>query len=181
MAFTLGMGDIDFFKRINDKWGHDCGDAVLMWLARRISEELPDGARLCRWGGEEFIFFFPRENGDEICRFLDGLRMKLDNSPFDWRGEWIPITMTFGVEENDFRSDIDTLLKNVDNKLYIGKKQGRDLEGFFAIDVKSRREQWRIILQPLDENKEPFNPCLIDQISACVRIVEITEVSKHYE
>lgn len=63
----------------------------------------------------------------------------------------------------------------------LGKKQGRDLEGFFAIDVKSRREQWRIILQPLDENKEPFNPCLIDQISACVRIVEITEVSKHYE
>ena len=126
MAFTLGMGDIDFFKKINDKWGHDCGDAVLVWLARRISEELPDEARLCRWGGEEFIFFFPRENGDVICRFLDDLRMKLDNPPFDWRGERIPITMTFGVEENDFRSDIDTLLKNVDNKLYIGKKQGRD-------------------------------------------------------
>ena len=49
------------------------------------------------------------------------------------------------------------------------------------IDVKSRREQWRIILQPLDENKNPFNPCYIDQISSYVRIVEITEVSKHYE
>lgn len=60
-------------------------------------------------------------------------------------------------------------------------RQGRNLEGFFAIDVKSRREQWRIILQPLDENKEPFDPCFIDQISAYVRIVEITEVSKHYE
>ena len=60
-------------------------------------------------------------------------------------------------------------------------KHGRDLHGFFAIDVKSRREQWRIILQPLDENKEPFNPCYIDQISSYVRIVEITEVSKHYE
>ena len=63
----------------------------------------------------------------------------------------------------------------------LGNKQGRNLEGLFAIDVKSRREQWRIILQPLDENKNPFDPCYIDQISSYVRIVEITEVSKHYE
>jgi proteic killer suppression protein len=58
---------------------------------------------------------------------------------------------------------------------------GRDLEGFFAIDVKSRRDQWRIILEPLDENKEPYVPCNIDEISQYVRIVEIMEVSKHYE
>lgn len=60
-------------------------------------------------------------------------------------------------------------------------KNGRDLEGYFAIDVKSRREQWRIIFEPLDENKEPYNHCKIDEIAESVRIVEITEVSKHYE
>ena len=60
-------------------------------------------------------------------------------------------------------------------------KKGRDLEGYFAIDVKSRRDQWRIILEPLDENKEPYVPCNIDEISQNVRIVEIMEVSKHYE
>ena len=60
-------------------------------------------------------------------------------------------------------------------------KKGRNLEGFFAIDVKSRREQWRIILQPLDSNKEPYVPCNIDEIAGIVKIVEITEVSKHYE
>lgn len=60
-------------------------------------------------------------------------------------------------------------------------KDGRNLEGFFAIDVKSSREPWRIILEPLDENKEPYHPCNIDEISQNVRIVEITEVSKHYE
>lgn len=63
----------------------------------------------------------------------------------------------------------------------LGNRNGRNLAGFYAIDVKSRREQWRIILQPLNENKEPFNSCYIDQISSYVRIVEITEVSKHYE
>ena len=104
MAFTIGMGDIDFFKRINDHWGHDCGDAVLVWITQHMSRELGEHAKLCRWGGEEFIFFFPDMNGDE----------------------WIPVTMTFGVEENDFKSNIDTLLKNVDAKLYMGKEQGRD-------------------------------------------------------
>lgn len=60
-------------------------------------------------------------------------------------------------------------------------KNGRNLEGYFAIDVKSRKEQWRIILQPLDENEKPYIPCNIDQIAGKVRIVEISEVSKHYE
>lgn len=60
-------------------------------------------------------------------------------------------------------------------------KNGKNLQGYFAIDVKTRRDPWRVILQPLNENKEPFNPCYIDQIAAYVRIVEITEVSKHYE
>lgn len=60
-------------------------------------------------------------------------------------------------------------------------KNGRDWEGYFAIDVKSRKEQWRIILQPLDDNKEPYVPCYIDQIACSVKIIEITEVSKHYE
>ncbi|WP_242370234.1 hypothetical protein [Adlercreutzia muris] len=56
-----------------------------------------------------------------------------------------------------------------------------DREGYFAIDVKSRRDAWRIILQPLDESGEPFDPCHIDEIAGMVRIVEVAEVSKHYE
>ncbi len=60
-------------------------------------------------------------------------------------------------------------------------KNGRNLEGYFAIDVKSRKEQWRIIIEPLDENEEPYNPCNIDVIASKVRIVGIVEVSKHYE
>lgn len=60
-------------------------------------------------------------------------------------------------------------------------KDGRNLEGYFAIDVKTRKEPWRIILQPVDEKGNPFIPCNIDEISGIVRIVEIREVSKHYE
>lgn len=57
-------------------------------------------------------------------------------------------------------------------------KNGRNLEGYFAIDVKSIREPWRIILQPLDESMQPYNPCNIDEIAGIVRIME---VSRHYE
>ncbi len=55
------------------------------------------------------------------------------------------------------------------------------MEGLFAIDVRSRRDKWRIILQPLDENEQIFEPCHIDEIAVIVRIVEIREVSAHYE
>lgn len=60
-------------------------------------------------------------------------------------------------------------------------KQNKRLEGYFAIDVKSRKEPWRIILQPLNNNNKPFEPCNIDEIAMAVKIVEIKEVSKHYE
>lgn len=55
------------------------------------------------------------------------------------------------------------------------------LEGYFAIDVKTRRDKWRIILQPLDENGMVFDPCHIDKIADIVKVVEIREVSAHYE
>lgn len=59
-------------------------------------------------------------------------------------------------------------------------KNGNDLKGFYAIDVKSRRDAYRIILQPLDETLEPWDSS-IDQIALKVKIVEIREISKHYE
>lgn len=62
------------------------------------------------------------------------------------------------------------------------KDKGRKkLEGYYAIDVGTRKQPWRIILQPLNDRKEPFASSTIDQIAGIVRIVEISEVSKHYE
>ena len=61
------------------------------------------------------------------------------------------------------------------------KNKGRkNLEGYYAIDVKTRKDAWRIILRPLDEKEQPYDMS-IDQIAEIVEIVEITEVSKHYE
>ena len=60
-------------------------------------------------------------------------------------------------------------------------KNGKNLDGLFAIDVKARQDPWRIILRPLDENDEQFKPCNIDEIAGIVEIVGIEEVSRHYE
>ena len=56
-----------------------------------------------------------------------------------------------------------------------------DKNGYFAIDVKTIRDKWRIVLQPLDENEKPYDPCHIDEIAKIVKVVEIHEVSAHYE
>lgn len=56
-----------------------------------------------------------------------------------------------------------------------------DRNGYFAIDVKTIRDKWRIVLQPLDENEKAYDPCHIDEIAKIVKVVEIREVSAHYE
>ena len=60
-------------------------------------------------------------------------------------------------------------------------KDRRNLKGLFAIDVKSRRDKWRVILQPLDNNKEPYDSLRVDLHANMVRIIEVKEVSNHYE
>lgn len=63
----------------------------------------------------------------------------------------------------------------------LSNKGGRNLEGYFAIDIRGRQNPWRIILRPLDDGGNPFAACNIDEIASAVEIVEIMEVSKHYE
>lgn len=126
MPFSLGMGDIDLFKRINDTYGHDCGDAVLKWLTDLLQNTMDGKGRICRWGGEEFLLYFPEMNGDEATKVLIDFLLKLGRTPFRWKEEEIHISMTFGVGEYDFHSELDALIKQADEKLYIGKNKGRN-------------------------------------------------------
>lgn len=126
LPFTLALGDIDHFKRINDHWGHNCGDAVLVWLTRLFNEVLDGRGLMCRWGGEEFLFYFREMNGDEVCQIITEIYSKLNSSFLEWEGQKIKVTMTFGVEENDYSSPLTTLISRADAKLYLGKEHGRN-------------------------------------------------------
>ena len=123
---SLCMCDIDFFKRVNDTWGHDCGDLVLKQIAEIFKKEM-NGANLpCRWGGEEFLLLFPGCNGDEAYERLLEIRDKIKAMVVEYEGSEIRVTMTFGLTEHGFNSPLDVTIQEADEKLYYGKNHGRD-------------------------------------------------------
>lgn len=123
---SLCICDIDFFKRVNDNYGHDVGDVVLKRLAETMQNVLRKDCFVSRWGGEEFLIVFPASNGDDAYVALERLRSKIKAMEFEAKDVSFGITMTFGLAEYDFRSDIDAFIKEADEKLYLGKGNGRD-------------------------------------------------------
>lgn len=124
---SVAIGDIDFFKRINDTRGHNCGDDVLCQLADTFKKYMDGKGMVCRWGGEEFFFAF-LENGDISYHYIEELRNMIQNQTFQDSAtkETFSVTMTFGVEEYDFSATVTELIKRADDKLYFGKDNGRN-------------------------------------------------------
>lgn len=81
---------------------------------------------VCRWGGEEFCFFIPEKNLDEAGRLLFDLHIAAKKMPLSFDHHHFNITITVGVAENDFRSSIEKILEDADQKLYRGKVEGRN-------------------------------------------------------
>ncbi|MCR5235458.1 MAG: GGDEF domain-containing protein, partial [Lachnospiraceae bacterium] len=79
-----------------------------------------------RWGGEEFLIVFPNMNGDEARSLLDTIRTKVKKIEFDTGSRKFSITVTYGLAEYGFNGDAESVVKEADEKLYIGKENGRD-------------------------------------------------------
>jgi len=124
--YCVAIADIDFFKKVNDTYGHACGDYTLKALADRFREAAGKDYRVCRWGGEEFCFFLPGKNLDEAGGKMIDLNVSVGRMPLSFEGVDFSITITVGVAEWDFASGIDTILEDADRKLYMGKEAGRD-------------------------------------------------------
>lgn len=125
LPFSLSIGDIDFFKRVNDTYGHDCGDIVLKSVADTLREYMNPLGFVARWGGEEFLLVFDHMNAYEAYECLSELSEKIRNLKISYNGEAIHITMTFGLTDG-YTTDLQQLLKAADDKLYEGKSNGRD-------------------------------------------------------
>lgn len=125
-TLTVAMGDIDFFKHVNDTYGHDAGDEVLRTLSRLFRTVIAEKGYICRWGGEEFLFVFPDMNIDEaqllMSELLDGIR----HTPVLYERELIHVTMTFGLEEFGRNHTMESVIQEADRKLYLGKESGRN-------------------------------------------------------
>ncbi len=123
---SVAIGDIDFFKKVNDSRGHECGDYVLKELSKLFEQFMETKGYAARWGGEEFLFVFTEGNGDHAFVEMETLRGKIEKMTFSFAEHEFKITMTFGLEEHDINEDIDETIRRADEKLYIGKESGRN-------------------------------------------------------
>jgi len=122
----IAIGDIDFFKKVNDTYGHEAGDAVLLQMAEILEKDMGDDGFVARWGGEEFLFVYTTMNGDDAAMHLNNLKTKISQTAFKYNDTTMKLTMTFGLEEYDFHNSIDDVINSADEKLYLGKTGGRN-------------------------------------------------------
>jgi diguanylate cyclase (GGDEF)-like protein len=127
LPVSLIMLDIDHFKKVNDRYGHLCGDAVLAAVGARMREVLRGSDLKCRYGGEEFLVLLPETPIEGAKRVADTLCRDLANLPIRWKGETIAITASLGVAVA-FPAEFDTpaLIGRADAALYRAKHHGRN-------------------------------------------------------
>jgi len=124
---SLLMFDIDFFKRINDQYGHLAGDHVLRELARIVQERIRREEVFARYGGEEFVILLPETPLPGAAALAESLRARVANHSFVFQGERIPVTVSIGTAllgEND--KVAADLIQRADEKLYEAKRGGRN-------------------------------------------------------
>jgi len=125
--FSVLMVDADYFKAINDRFGHAAGDEALRHLAQILRGQMRDVDRVGRFGGEEFIVLLPGTSATEALNAAERLRDALVRRPWAWQGESLRLTVSTGVAAwrgpND---EVELLLKRADAALYRAKSLGRD-------------------------------------------------------
>lgn len=123
--FCIAIGDIDFFKKVNDTYGHECGDAVLREVAGKLHEHMLPYGFAVRWGGEEFLLAYERMDLNQVLPLLEKLLEDIRSMECRYDSQVIRVTMTFGVAEGG-ADDLRTLFRRADEKLYEGKSAGRN-------------------------------------------------------
>jgi len=122
------MLDVDFFKQINDNYGHDVGDEVLREFANRISANVRGIDLACRFGGEEFVVVMPDTDLSFAYMVAERLRQSVADAPFmvSATSKQVPVTISIGVASSSNGDTPDVLLKRADQALYRAKRDGRN-------------------------------------------------------
>lgn len=119
------MIDIDDFKKINDRYGHNAGDYVLVNVAR-IMREVCNGCEISRWGGEEFLIFTTGNLRAKGLPLIEKLRQRVESEDFVFGEEHIKVTITSGLAEFSKEISVDKWVSKADDNLYTGKKTGKN-------------------------------------------------------
>ncbi|MDR1380076.1 MAG: sensor domain-containing diguanylate cyclase [Tannerella sp.] len=120
------MFDLDFFKKINDTYGHTAGDEVLRVVPSRIRLCIRPYDILARFGGEEFIIFIQQIDMENVCNIVERCRIALEDKPILYEGRTISVTASFGIAELIPEDGINIAVVHADEALYSAKKGGRN-------------------------------------------------------
>lgn len=119
---SLMIMDIDFFKQVNDTYGHDVGDKVLINLVNIINENISKDSMLLRWGGEEFVVILPDTQLEEAANIAEKIRQQIAND----ENTSVKITISIGVTKYNSDEDYHVAVKRADEHLYYAKEHGRN-------------------------------------------------------
>ena len=123
---SVGMCDLDHFKKINDTYGHQAGDDVLVAFTRCVQANLRDYDCVGRYGGEEFIVIAPGSNGQGCVDLYERLRAQVASAGIKTKAETISVTVSIGVASGTGQIAMDTLIAAADAALYQAKADGRN-------------------------------------------------------
>ena len=126
---SLAIIDLDFFKRINDTFGHAAGDAVLCHVSKLLSSNLRPADRIFRWGGEEFVVLLPETGFEEAWTIMERLRHEAEITPcITESGQEISFTISIGLYScsNINDDNVNTYLALADEQMYLAKNSGRN-------------------------------------------------------
>ena len=124
--FSIILGDIDFFKKINDMYGHECGDYVLKSIAKIMKSSKRQLDVICRWGGEEFIALLPETDLQGGEKYAEKIRQKISSNTFHFRDNTFKATICFGVVIFDLTMSLKEVINSADKCLYKAKSEGRN-------------------------------------------------------
>jgi len=123
---TLIMLDIDYFKRINDQFGHEMGDQILVQTANLLARVCRAGDLLCRWGGEEFLLLVPETDLRQGLAFAERIRYSLEEIDLPTNSDTTFLTASLGIAERGNKHSLEELIKTADTQLYKAKHSGRN-------------------------------------------------------
>lgn len=121
-GYWLAIIDLDDFKIFNDTYGHNCGDYVLVTIAKLL--QIP-GVEVCRWGGEEFLLVGKKRTSTPM-EILQQVRQAVNDYKFQYEGNEMHMTMTIGVAWLEPEMNVDEWISTADTKLYEGKASGKN-------------------------------------------------------
>lgn len=124
--YCVGICDIDFFKKVNDTYGHDAGDEVLKRTAKVLKKHLGGKGFVARWGGEEFLIVLEHTQLDEALKCINKLLDEIRAMEISYEDKIIKITMSVGIVQADSSQSEEVMLKMADDLLYYSKTHGRN-------------------------------------------------------